>query len=177
MQKSKRKKKNIQYIFKYSTHINNGSLMPALYIQYNSPLCLQQFRCRELMMTAMFIITSNNKMPQSLNLRHSCLPLHRSWQCQSDCLQLTQFTQGGSKVRRPCQSTIVGSVCTELRHSDRNLYHYRMDVYTHFQHTFMFKQLEVNFASDDPFNKCCHSVMFIILMFQHVTIIIWLELR
>ncbi len=25
-----------------------------------------------------------------------------------------------------------------------------MDVYTHFQHTFMFKQL-VNFASDDPF--------------------------
>ncbi len=72
----------------------------------------------------------------------------------------SQLTQGGSKVRRPCQSTIVGAVCTELRHSDRNLRtawfekgdlkkkkhwvdfdHYRMDVYTHFQHTFMFKQL------------------------------------
>ncbi len=73
----------------------------------------------------------------------------------------SQLTQGGSKVRRSCQS-IVGAVCAELRHSDRNLrtawfekgdfkigffkkhwmnfYHYRMDVYTHFQHTFMFKQ-------------------------------------
>ncbi len=69
-----------------------------------------------------------------------------------------------SKVRRPCQSTIVGAACAELHHSDRNLrtawfekgdfkigifkkkhwvdfYHHRMDVYTHFQHTFMFKQL------------------------------------
>ncbi len=71
----------------------------------------------------------------------------------------SQLTQGGSKVRRSCQSTIVGAACAELRHSDRNLrtawfekgdfkihwvdfYHYRMDVYTHFQHTFMFKQLE-----------------------------------
>ncbi len=103
----------------------------------------------------LFIITSNNKTPQSLNRRWSCLPLHRR--------QSSQLTQGGgSKVRRPCQSTIVGGVCTELRHSDRNLrtawfekedfkigikkkhwvdfYHYRMDVYTHFQHTFMFKQ-------------------------------------
>ncbi len=33
----------------------------------------------------------------------------------------TQLTQGRSKVRRPCQSTIVGAVCAELRHSDRNL--------------------------------------------------------
>ncbi len=56
----------------------------------------------------------------------------------------------GSKVRRPCQSTIVGAARTERRHSDRNLrtaqfkkgdkkkhwmnlYHYRMDVYTHFK--------------------------------------------
>ncbi len=76
----------------------------------------------------------------------------------------SKLTQGGSKVRRSCQSTIVGGACAELRHSDRNLrtawfekggfkigikkkntvdfYHYRMDVYTHFQHTFMFKQLE-----------------------------------
>ncbi len=28
---------------------------------------------------------------------------------------------GGSKVRRSCQSTIVGGACTELHHSDRNL--------------------------------------------------------
>ncbi len=32
-----------------------------------------------------------------------------------------QLTQGGCKVRRPCQSTIVGAACAELRHSDRNL--------------------------------------------------------
>ncbi len=32
-----------------------------------------------------------------------------------------QFTQGGSEVRRSCQSTIVGAACTELRHSDRSL--------------------------------------------------------
>ncbi len=78
-------------------------------------------------------------------------------------------TQGGSMVRRPCQSTIVGAVCAELLiltgtseqpHLRKGLkngdwkkhwvdfYHYRMDViifiiigYTHFQHTFMFKQL------------------------------------
>ncbi len=69
----------------------------------------------------------------------------------------SQLTQGGSKVRRSCQSTIVGAACTELRHSDRTLrtsliwergfykkhwvdfYNYRMDVYTHFQHTFIEK--------------------------------------
>ncbi len=74
-----------------------------------------------------------------------------------------QLTQGWSKVRHPCQSTIMGGTCTELRHSDKalrtawfeilkhgfkkttkhwvDIYHYRMDVYIHFQHTFMFKQL------------------------------------
>ncbi len=40
---------------------------------------------------------------------------------RSDCLQLTQFTQGGSKVRRSCQSTIVGGACADLHHSDRTL--------------------------------------------------------
>ncbi len=77
----------------------------------------------------------------------------------------SRFTQGGAKVRRICQSTIVGGACIELHHSDRILrtawiekedfkigikkkkhwvdfYHYWMDVYTHFQHTFMFKQFE-----------------------------------
>ncbi len=33
----------------------------------------------------------------------------------------SQLTQGGSKVRRSCQSNIVGAACAELRHSDRNL--------------------------------------------------------
>ncbi len=66
----------------------------------------------------------------------------------------SQLTQGGSKVRRSCQSPIVGAVCAELRISEQpnlrkgiffknhwvDFYHYRVDVYTHFQHTFMFKQ-------------------------------------
>ncbi len=86
------------------------------------------------------------------NRRCSCLPCTGV----NTIVNSSQLTQGGSKVRRPCQSTIVG-------HSDRNLrtawfekgdfkigikkkhwvdlYHYRMDVYTHLQHTFMFKQL------------------------------------
>ncbi len=110
------------------------------------------------MTTAIFIITSNNKTPQSLNRSFPCTGV-------DTMVDSSQLTQGGSKVRRPCQSTIVGGACTELRHSDRNLrtawfekedfkmrikkrkhwvdfYHYRMDVYTHFQHTFMFKLLE-----------------------------------
>ncbi len=33
----------------------------------------------------------------------------------------SRFTQGGAKVRRICQSTIVGGACIELHHSDRNL--------------------------------------------------------
>ncbi len=123
------------------------------------------------MTTAMFIITSNNKMPQSLNLRHlvfSCTTFNT-------LLDWWQLTQGGSEVWWPCQSTIVGAACTEIYNSDRNfrtawfekgdfkigikkekhwlhLYHYSLDVYTNFKHTFMLKQL-VNFSSDDPFNK------------------------
>ncbi len=106
------------------------------------------------MTTAIFIITSNNKAPQSLNQRHLVFPC-TGVDTMADSSQLTQG--GGSKLRQSCQSTIVGGACTELRHSDRNLrtawfekgdlknhwvdfYHYRMDVYTHFQHTFMFKQ-------------------------------------
>ncbi len=41
-------------------------------------------------------------------------PAPESTQWWLDCLQLTQLTQGGSKVRRTCQSTIVGGACTEL---------------------------------------------------------------
>ncbi len=32
-----------------------------------------------------------------------------------------QLTQGGAKVRRTCQSTIMGGACTEIHHSDRTL--------------------------------------------------------
>ncbi len=32
----------------------------------------------------------------------------------------SQLTQGGSKVRQPCQSTIVGGACAEPHYSDRN---------------------------------------------------------
>ncbi len=35
-----------------------------------------------------------------------------------------------------------------------DFYHYRVDVCTHFQHKFLFKQhVKVNLASDDPFKK------------------------
>ncbi len=74
------------------------------------------------------------------------------------------------------QSTILGGACAEPRHSAKNLwtawfekgvmiygdfikalggfYHYRVVVYTHCQHTFMFKQLvKVKFASDDCFKR------------------------
>ncbi len=91
------------------------------------------------------------------DLLSSSAPESKQW--RSNCLQLTQ---GGSKIRRSCQSTIVGAACTELRHSDRNLRTENKSlwnrdskkkkpgwifiitgwVYTHFQLTFMFKQLE-----------------------------------
>ncbi len=52
------------------------------------------------MMTAMFIITSNNKTPRSLNLRHLVFPC--TW--VNTMADSSQFTQGRSKVRLPCQS-------------------------------------------------------------------------
>ncbi len=88
----------------------------------------------------------------------------------------SQLTQGGSKVRRPCQSTIVGAACTELRHSDsliweRDFKKHWVDfiiigwmVYTHFQHTFMFKQLEVNFVSDGIINTSSSKNQFLIVL-------------
>ncbi len=33
----------------------------------------------------------------------------------------SQLTQGGSKVRRSCQSTFVGAACAEILDSDRSL--------------------------------------------------------
>ncbi len=84
----------------------------------------------------------------------------------------SQLTRGGSKVRWPCQSTIVGGACTELHHSNRSLrtawfekgdfklglkkYIFiiigkmctrTLPKYVHVQTT-----CKVNFASDDPCN-------------------------
>ncbi len=57
------------------------------------------------MTTAMFIITSNNRTPQPMEPFLST-PAPASKQWRSDCSQLTH---GGSKVKWPCQSTIVGT--------------------------------------------------------------------
>ncbi len=124
------------------------------------------------MTTAMFIITSNSKTLKLLNLRHLVFP------CTGvDTMEdSSQLTQDGSKVRRPCQSTIVGVTCAELltgiseqpdlRKGILNwvdFYHYRVDVYTHFQHTFMFKQhVKLFLHPMTPLNVCPwkHRVFF-----------------
>ncbi len=87
----------------------------------------------------------------------------------------SQLTQGGSEVRRSYQSTIVGAACTELRHSDRNLRtawfekgDYRMDVYTHFQHTFMFKQLVKWIDLMTPLNSNLSQVYHFYCIFDQI---------
>ncbi len=64
------------------------------------------------MTTSIFSITSNNKTPQSLNLRRLVFP------CTGvdTMVDSSQITQGGSKVRWSCQSSLGGVACTELRH-------------------------------------------------------------
>ncbi len=124
------------------------------------------------MTTAIFIIISNNKTPQSLNRRHLAFPCTRV----DTMADSSQLTQGGSKVRRSCQSTIVEAVCTELRHSDRNLRtawfekgDFKTGIFkkntgwifiiigwmcTHTSNTYLCSNnLKVNFASNDPFKK------------------------
>ncbi len=86
----------------------------------------------------------------------------------ADCLQ---FTQGRSKVKHQCQSTIVGGawvcVTSHVHQSENGLiwergyllglnkkhwvdfYHYRVVVYTRCQDTFQFKHVKVNFAFYD----------------------------
>ncbi len=46
------------------------------------------------------------------------------WDISSSCTgdgQLSAHSGGGAKVRRSCQSTLVGGACTEQRHTDRTL--------------------------------------------------------
>ncbi len=69
------------------------------------------------MMTAMFIITSTTKHFNRLGgiFAYTCSGV----ETMVDCFQLTQ---GGSVIKRQCQSTIVGGACAELRHSANNLW-------------------------------------------------------
>ncbi len=47
-----------------------------------------------------------------------------------------------------------------------DLYHYKVVVYTHCQHTFQFKQLvKVHVASDEPFNSLCDLALDLIIVF------------
>ncbi len=103
------------------------------------------------------------------NLVYPC----SGFETMADCWQLTQ---GGSVLTRPCQSTIVGvglACVTYLWPESENgliwesandlggfkkkkhwvdFCHYRVVVYTHVQHTFMFKHhVKVNFDFDLPF--------------------------
>ncbi len=105
-------------------------------------------------MTAIFIITSNNKTLQSLNWRHLVFPC-TGVDTMVDSFQLTQ---GGSKVRGLVNKlsenyVILTGISEQPDFRDFKIgikkkkhwvdfYHYRMDVYTHLQHIFMFKQLE-----------------------------------
>ncbi len=121
-------------------------------------------------MTAMFIITSNNKTPQSLR-RRSCLRLLLCWNNG----RLMTAHSGRVCAKTPVSINNRGrslGLCdvTPPRIWERldlkkgilfiwikkkhwvDFYHYKVVVYTHCQHTFQFKQhVKVNFASDDPF--------------------------
>ncbi len=83
-----------------------------------NPLHLQRLRCWELMTTGIFLL--HDPTTKHLNrligdiLVFPCTGV-------DTMADSSQLTQGGFKVRRSCQSTIVGAACTELRHSDRNL--------------------------------------------------------
>ncbi len=124
------------------------------------------------MTTAMFINTSNNKAPQPLR-RHSCQHLLR----QQNNGGLFTAHSGRSVIKRQCQSTIMGGawqnyvtlprICEQLdlrksllfmgieKKHRVDLYHYRVVVCTHCQHTFLFRHhVKMNFASDVPFKKC-----------------------
>ncbi len=84
------------------------------------------------MTIAMFIITSNNK---HLNRFGDILvSICSGVKTMADWWQLTQ---GGSKVKLQCQSTIVGGACAEQRHSAKNLrsawYEKRVKIYVNYK--------------------------------------------
>ncbi len=54
--------------------------------------------------------------PTTKDLNRACLPLHRSW--HNGGLMAAHL---GSNLICSCQSTVVGTACAELRHSDRNI--------------------------------------------------------
>ncbi len=102
------------------------------------------------MMTAMFIIQQLNSIAQSGTFLSSPAP---------ESADNSQFTQGGSKVRLlvnqlswegPVQNYITLTGISEQPDLRKEIIKQGlnwvdfiiMDVYTHFQHTFMFKQLE-----------------------------------
>ncbi len=120
------------------------------------------------MTTAMFIITSDNKTPQSLR-RHSCLHLLWRWN------NWWQLTRGGSEVRHQCSLCWNASVNQQSwegppsvwRHTARfekgitilvdkkknTGWIFIIIGYTHYQHRFQFKQLvKMQISLYDPFN-------------------------
>ncbi len=99
-----------------------------------------------------------------------------------------QFTQGGSMVRRPGQSTLVGGVCAELHHSDRALRtawfekgDFKIEIKkknwldfftigwmcTNTSNTHVQTTWKVNFASDDSFT-ILYFFYFFILQFERI---------
>ncbi len=69
------------------------------------------------MTTAIFIITFNNRATKLLNRKYIVLPCNGI----DSIADISQLTQGVFKVRRPCQSTIMGAASAGLHHSDRAL--------------------------------------------------------
>ncbi len=119
----------------------------------------------------MFIITSNNKTPQSLRSHSTSSPVvkqlmtansGRVWGKTSVKSVLKYYCQSNYRGRGhcPCDVTRTDSSIWE-RDKDFSrkkhwvdFYHYRVVVYTHCQHTFQLKQLvKVHVALYDPFKK------------------------
>ncbi len=110
-------------------------------------------------MTAIFIITSKIKTPQSLNRRHLVFPAPESTQWWTALSSVRAGLWWDGLVNQlswegPVQNCVILTGISEQPDLRKGIlkqglkktrcgffYHYRMDVYTHFQHTFMFKQL------------------------------------
>ncbi len=120
----------------------------------------------------MFIITSNNKTSQESFLSTSAPAMKQLMTGHSG--RVRGKTPLQSVLKCYCQSTIVGGASIRVMSQRQTarfekgvkilvdkkkkhwvyFYHYRVVVYTHYQHTFQFKQLvKVHVALCDPFNK------------------------